>query len=213
MNPEHPNLETELRGLRARALDEDLLQRLEACAEGTYARPTPEELRFEAELRVTRPAPLEPAFLADLEKIFHEVPFPVDEKIVLFPKGAPAAARSPKRQRPMWAAAAAVALIGAASALMMPANKPAAGRLASNLPAAPAPVAVASAPSNIAPASFNRGVSEVNDEGVVWKDDNQPHNVVRVVFQDKITMKDKNGRTYQVERPRVQYMLVPAHTD
>jgi hypothetical protein len=28
-----------------------------------------------------------------------------------------------------------------------------------------------------------------------------------------VTLKDANGRTVQVEQPRVEYMLVPAKTD
>jgi hypothetical protein len=75
-----------------------------------------------------------------------------------------------------------------------------------------APV-TASASGNLTPASFNRGLSEVHDEGVVWKSNNQPHTVVRVVYKDMITLKDANGRTIQVEKPRVEYMLVPAKTD
>ena len=211
MNPEPPSLEAELRGLRAAPIDTDFLLRLEACAEGTLTQSGPEELRFEASLREIRPAKLDPALLADLEKIFHEVPFPVDEKIVLFPKANTTKATQ-RRQQPIWAAAAAVALIGAASALLVPTAKPSGSVAArpsfSNL----APSASVVANPAVVPASFNRGVSEVRDEGVVWRN-NQPHSVVRVVFKDQINAKDKDGRTYQVEEPRVQYMLVPAHTD
>jgi hypothetical protein len=213
MTPEHPNLEAELRRLRATPLDEDFLLRLEACADGTLTQSSPEELRFEAKLRETRPAPLDPAFLASLEKVFAGVPFPVDEKILLFPKANNAiAAERPKRQRPMWAAAAAVALIGGFSALLMPAGNSTTKRYASTGGGA-GPAVAAGTSSNIVPASFNRGVSEVNDEGIVWKGDNQPHNLVRVVYKDKMTVKENNGKTYQVEQPRVHYMLVPAHTD
>ena len=30
---------------------------------------------------------------------------------------------------------------------------------------------------------------------------------------DLVTLKDAAGRTYQVEQPRVEYILVPAQTD
>jgi hypothetical protein len=70
-----------------------------------------------------------------------------------------------------------------------------------------------SANGNFVPAGFNRGLSEVHDEGVVWKSNSQPHSVVRVVYKDLVTLKDANGRTVQVEQPRVEYMLVPAKTD
>ena len=70
-----------------------------------------------------------------------------------------------------------------------------------------------SAHGNFIPAGFNRGLSEVHDEGVVWKSNSQPHSVVRVVYKDLVTLKDASGRTVQVEQPRVEYMLVPAKTD
>jgi hypothetical protein len=212
MTPEPPDLETELRGLRATALDENLLLRLEACANGSLLQSTPQELSFEAELREIRPSPLRGEFLAEMEKIFHEVPFPVNDKIVLFPKAShPAAAERSRRSLPRWSAAAAVALIGAASAMLMPTTPPTSGiAVAKNAPARATP---SGGSLNVAPASFNRDVSEVNDEGIVWRGDNQPHNVVRVVYKDKITAKDANGRSYQIEQPREEFLLIPARTD
>ena len=67
--------------------------------------------------------------------------------------------------------------------------------------------------NGLVPAGFNRGLSEASDEGVVWQANDQPHRVVKVVYIDKVTMKDGNGRTYQMERPRVEYILVPAKID
>lgn len=209
MTPEQASLEAEFRELQARPLDEALLARLEAAADGHLTQLSPEELRFERWLHASSPTQLAPEFLARLESIVNEVPFAVDEKVVLFPK-ANAAAHARKTQRPLWAAAAAVALIGALSALVMPAAKSPAHFAAQSNPPAPA---TGAANPNFVPASFNRGLSEVRDEGVVWKSNNQPHSVVRVVYQDQITLKDANGRTVQVEQPRVEYMLVPAKTD
>lgn len=207
MTPAKPSLEAELCDLKAVALDQAFLTRLEASAEGTWTELTYQELRFENLLRETRVAKLDPAFLAELEKAVRDVPFITDEKIVHFPKVlAPAAAR---RQRPIWAAAAAVALIGGASALLVPA-----GKTPQNAPrqTASAPT-TRSAANNFVPASFNRGLSEVRDEGVIWKSNNQPQRIVRVVYKDQVTLKDSKGRTAHVEQPRVEYMLVPAKTD
>lgn len=66
---------------------------------------------------------------------------------------------------------------------------------------------------NLVPAGFDRGVSQVKDEGLVWKNDTQPHSLMRVEYVDKITLKDRDGRTYQMEQPGFRYMLVPAKTD
>jgi hypothetical protein len=210
MIPDHSNLEAELRELRPVALDQGFLNRLEESAEGMWTELSQQETRFENLLQRASPAKLDPAFLADLELLVRDVPFTTVEKIVPFPNTItiPPAHAS----RSVWGTAAAVALIGAATALMMPIGK--------NPEATPsilkvAPLLSASPPSSghFVPAGFNRGLSEVHDEGVVWKSNNQPHSVVRVVYKDLVTFKDGSGRTMQVEQPRVEYMLVPARAD
>jgi hypothetical protein len=216
MTHDHTSLEAELRALRAAPLDDALLARLEAVTNGTLTGMSPGERQLEHQLRTLSPARLAPDHLAELESLFRDVPFPMDEKIVLFPKSSvakPAAAR----RRPMWAAAAAVAVIGAATALMMPPTTGPGSKLASQpVPASipsPAQPSMAVDNSNLVPAGFDRGVSNVRDEGVVWKNETQPHSLMRVEYVDKITLKDRNGRTWQVEQPGFRYMLVPAKTD
>jgi hypothetical protein len=209
MNTDQESLEAELRELLAAPLDDAFLSRLEAAVDGTLTSISPEESRFEARLRGISPTGLAPDFLASLETIVSGVPFPVDEKIVLFPKAG--AARPQQSKRPMWSAAAAVALIGAMTALLVPAGGPA-NTVASQPVTKPTP-STNLPTENLIPAGFNRGVSNVHDEGVVWKSNSQPHTLMRVEYIDRITMKDKDGREYQVEQPRTRYMLVPAKTD
>lgn len=213
MSHDPTSLEQDLRDLRAATLDDALLQRLESAADGTLEQLTREEIRFEEFLRAKSPARLAPDFMAELEAAVSGVPFPINDKIVLFPKAAPAPAT--RRSRPMWSAAAAVALIGAATALLMPGGKPA-GNLADQTPKTSPPAistpGPATAAGNLVPASFDRGLSEVHDEGVVYKE-NRPHSVVRVVYTDRVTLKHPDGRTYQVEQPKEKYVLVPARTD
>jgi len=209
MKHDPSNLEEELRQLQAAPLDEALLARLEASADGTWTELTHEEVRFENFLRETSPAKLPADFLASLESVTAGVHFSVDEKVILFPNGN--AAPKERRHRPIWAAAAAVALIGAASALLVPtADTPKTDSQASNRTTPPA---IAAEAGNFVPTSFNRGLSEVHDEGVVWKSNNQPHRVVRVVYTEHVTLRDASGRTVEVEQPRVKYMLVPDKTD
>ncbi len=203
------SLEADLRELQAAMLDDALLLRLEAAADGTLTQLSHEEIRFEAFLRGISPARPSSDFLASLESIVHEVPFPANEKIVLFPKANPAV--HTRRKPRLWGAAAAVALIGAATSLLMPVGKAPDKIARQGAPVSPPLTNAAS--GNLVPAAFNRGVSEVHDEGVVWKSNNQPHSLVRVVYKDKITLTDKTGRTFQVEQPRVEYMLVPAKTN
>jgi hypothetical protein len=203
-------LEADLSHLCPAALDEELLQRLEACAEGIMEKLSLHETRLEEQLRATRPARLAPDFMASLEAIVHEVPFAMNEKIVLFPKAAIVAQDRPGK--PLWRAAAAVAVIGGLSALLLPGAKTTDAVAEKSLPSPAATVAAAPFP-DFTPASFNRGISEIRDEGVVWESKNQPRTRVRVVFMDRITLKDANGRTIVVEQPRVEYMMLPARTD
>lgn len=209
MTPDQPSLEAELRDLKAVGLDESFLTRLEASADGTWTELTYQETRFEASLRKNSAARLSTDFMAELEMIVAKVPFPADVNIVPFPT----AVTTPpvRRQRPLWGAAAAVALIGAATALLVPTGRTPENH--SRQVAAAAPSAASPAPRNFVPASFNTNLSEIHDEGVIWKSNNQPHSVVRVVYKDQVTLKEANGRTVQVEQPRVEYMLVPAKTD
>lgn len=126
-------------------------------------------------------------------------------KIVAFPKHAPA---PPANTRSWWSAAAAVAILGASAALLIPAGKSGMPPSA-NVQTSPRPAA---APAQLVPAGFNRGLSEASDEGVIWSD-KRPHRVLKVVYRDQVTLRDAEGNTYQVERPRVEYIVVPAKTD
>ncbi len=208
MTPDSRSLEADLLELQAVALDDRFLLRLEAAVEGSFTQLTPAEIGFEAALRSTAPAKLSADFLARLETVVQQQPFALNEKIVLFPKARNI--QEPPQTRHAWRAVAAVSLIAAASALWMPAAKTS-STLAVQTATTSAPTYANS--SNFVPASFNRGLSEVHDEGIVWKSNKQPHSLVRVVYQDKITLKDAAGRTVQVEQPRIEYLLVPAQTD
>ncbi len=206
-------MENDLRALAAAPLDGDFLERLVACAEGAGVALTSSQVRYESALQTIRPAPLPAELQADLEATVRGLAFAVDEKILLFPKSG--GVHHPAKRRPLWAAAAAVALIGGASALLLPqagSHSAKVARQPVEMPPAPGRSVVAD-PSDVVPASFNRGVSAVSDEGIVWKGRTQPHTVLKVVYKDMITLKDNKGRTFQIERPRVQYMLVPAKTD
>ena len=206
MTPDQRSLEAELRDLQAAAFDDAFLTRLEAAAEGTLIMLSPQEVHFEKILRQNRPAHLTPEFMADLERIVSKTAFAINDKIVAFPTSftKPQA----RRQGSMWAAAAAVALIGAATALLLP--------RAENLERRPTRVAsniIQPVAGNFIPASYNRNLQEVHDEGVIWKSKNQPQSLIRVVYIDHVILKDAQGRTFQFDQPRVKYMLVPEKTD
>ena len=208
MSLDPSSLEAELRCLRPSALDRPLLERLEACTAHTWSELQPEESQLQQQLLTLAPAPVPPALLASLEAILLRVPFSDDHNIVRFQKPQ---ALSPKIRRAWWSAAAAVALSGALAALMVPTR-----HSPSNIAQAPAkPSATQPAPAtgNLVPAGFKRGLSEARDEGFIWPSNDQAHRVLKIVYKDHVTLKDADGKTYQVEHPRVEYILVPAKTD
>jgi hypothetical protein len=209
ITPDSQSLEASLRELQPSVLDEAFLSRLESAAEDRLTELSPAEIRFEKSLQENSPASLSPAFLDSLENVMSGIPFPLDEKIVLFPKAAPELAKPTKTgQRSLFAAAAAVALIGAATALLMPQKPSAAGSGLANTSNSPV-----IAPENIAPVTYDRGLSEAKDEGVIWQSKDKPQRVVRVVYMDRITTKNAEGKTVEIEQPRVEYILVPEKID
>lgn len=211
MASDSSSIENDLRQLRAASLDPSLLARLEACADGSMTRLDPTELEFEQRLRGIAPARLSPELMASLQATVAEMPFPAAEpKIVRFLARESASSREVRSGRKWWSAAAAVALFGALAGWLVPTgNSP--KTMADSQPAAPE--IRPAAPAALVPAGFNRGLSEARDEGVIWHSSEQPHRVLKVVYQECVTLKDAAGRTYQVEQPRVEYILVPAKTD
>jgi hypothetical protein len=209
MSLDPSSLEAELRKLRPATPGESLIARLEGCAEATWTELDPMEIQFERQLRATTPAALPPSLMASLEAAVRDVPFPTNVKIVAFPQGrTPTTNREPKRR--WWSAAAAVAILGASAAFLVPARQNDAPATANNTPVTRPTI---TPNTQLTPAGFNRGLSEASDEGVIWQSENRPHRVLRVVYKDQVTLRDENGRTYQVERPRVEYILVPAKAD
>jgi hypothetical protein len=207
-------LEKALRDLGPATLDHDFLERLEAAVDDQLIVLSANEVRFGNELSTRRPAALSAGFMKQMERIVADVPFPVDEKIVLFPKTAPLRPATRKGNRPMWAAAAAVALIGAASALLMPnrATTPS-GRIAQNTPSTSVQSPTSRASSSYTPYVMNTGFSDAKDEGVTWHQSGIPHRVLKVTYVDKVTLKNTEGKTIIVEQPRTEYIFVPEKVD
>ena len=206
MTSDSPSIENDLRKLHAAALDEELLARLEACADGTWTRLDPVELELEHRLRSISPSRMSDSLMASLESTVAGVTFPaVVPKILRFP---PVEATPSRKFYRSWSAAA-VALFGGLAGLLVPTAKEdvttvASPNLNSSRSAQVAP---------LIPAGFNRGLKEASDEGVIWQSSQQPHRVLKVVYQDRVTLKDAAGHTYQVEQPRVEYILVPTKTN
>ncbi len=216
-----PNItEQELKGLNPCGLDEEFLSRLAACAEDTFTDLTASELEFEAKLRAIRPRAIPAALDEKLQDAISNTPFAVDGKIVLFHKSnkgktsGSKTGRLPSIVRFNVAAAAAVALLGSLAALMLPANrqKQESPTAANTVEVLPSP-AFPSAPSNFAPASYNRNLTETRDEGVIWQNNMQPHRVLRLKYIDLVTGKNSKGESIEIEQPRYEYVLIPEKVD
>jgi hypothetical protein len=176
-----------------RHLDNMLLDRLASALDPNAV---PEvDVDFERVMAAARPAVLSDGLMARLALLAEDspkiVPMPAVGRVIPFRR---------------YAAAAAIALAGAVAALLAPihgGDPVVAGR--------DAPVssgAVTGDARQFVPAAYQRGLSEACDEGTIWKD-NMPHRVLRIVYTDTITLRNDAGETVEVEKPCVEYIVVP----
>jgi hypothetical protein len=218
MSPDLQELEANLRALRPAGLDRALLARLDQAADGTLGILSPAIAPFENSLRRIQPARLSASLMAALDATLTAPAATADAAIVPFPQVPPApAAHLRHGRRQMLAAAAAVALLGAAAALFIPGKHSprSAAAPAAPSPQAPAFAAAPTSPAsrNFVPAAFNTGLSQASDEGVLWQSKNQPTRVVKVVYWDRVTLVNPEGKKIEYEKPRVEYILVPEEID
>jgi len=197
MNRDDAMLEDALRELVPSRLDPRLFGRLHASLDAASARVESADAALEAVLAAHRPSRLSDDLMqrlvdASASKV---VEMPAPSRLVPFRR---------------YAAAAAIALAGAAAALLAPigGNQPAATADSESS----APVIPLADAREFVPAGYARGLSEARDEGVVWKD-NAPHRVLRVVYTDTITLRNEAGEIVEVEQPRVEYIVVPKKID
>jgi len=236
MNREDSNPEALLRACDAGRLDEHLTSRLLNAIEAASAPVDAVDASFESMLTARTPSAMPPGLLDRFSSLV-EVAVPVDAEFeaslaLIQPARLPASVLdgavsladspvvplpAPERVIPFrrFAAAAAIALVGAAAALVAPI-----GGISSPAPVADnAPTSGTAAPRlspadarSFVPAGHQRGLSDASDEGVVWKND-QPHRVLRIVYQDTITLTNEAGEIVELEQPRVEYILVPEKMD
>ena len=63
------------------------------------------------------------------------------------------------------------------------------------------------------PASFNSGVRNTSDLGVVWAEWDRPMRVVKVTYTDQVTLLNEQGEEAVFQVPRVEYLVVPENVD
>jgi len=205
MDPEFQDIEDTLKGLRPASPDAACMERLLGAVEGRLQRRDPSLAGVELELGAMRPRALSPAAAERLLETVARVPFPVDEKVVLFPGAAKPAAKD-RSPLPWYAAAAAVAVAGAFSAFMIGGGEPQ-GRPSL------AGQGMSRTAEGFVPASVGTGLDEARDEGVRWTADGKPVRMVRVIYKDRVKYRNAEGEIIEVERPRVEYLVVPEKID
>lgn len=160
---------------------------------------------------------------------------PVEEKLVQFEQAEAVPAQverthaATKSGFNIYAAAAAVALLGAAAAIVMPklnqntnsgiASGHATSQPSSDIDSTTTPAVGATdvfSDTNdawLVPDSLSHNVTHTSDAGVLMSRDNVPHRRIRIDYVDRVIVLDKDGREIEINRPGVQYMLIPVQTN
>lgn len=204
MDEDFQELEATLKGMRPVAPDAACMDRLLAAVE---RRMPAADVVMERELGKLSPSALAGGVQERLLETVARVPFPVDEKVVLFP-GKTKPVEKAHSRRPWLAAAAAVAVLGAFTALMMAPQKGSGPVVDGHKPEAPA-----GSLKDLVPASVGSKVSEAQDEGIIWTQDGKPMRRVKVIYMDKVKYAGEDGKVVEMERPRVEWLLVPEKID
>jgi hypothetical protein len=208
MDSEIQDIEDTLKVLRPASLAPASMDRFLAAIEGRGQAVDPTLASVEKTLNSMTPLSVPVKSAEVMLATVSAVPFPVDEKVVLFP-GASKPTGKPASRRPWYAAAAAVAVAGAFSAMMVeqPGEK-SGGSLVGSGSAIPL-----RQPTGFVPASVGSGLEEAKDEGVMWTTDGKPVRMVRVIYMDKAKYRSPQGEIIEVDRPRVEYLMVPEKID
>lgn len=181
---------------------------------------------IEMRLKALSPAPLSDSLMNRLCSAIDEASAnPL--KIVRFPK-------EPAKKTPFfpfssktakWSWAAAIALLGAATALLMTGNNGEAQRLASSGDARPETPRLldntrqdTNASQNLASglvsyddeyAVYPEASSSPADQKTLWLNNESPHLYLKVNAKKTLKGKDKNGNPVEVTVPESRYLLVP----
>ena len=234
-------LEEQLEGLVPASISTGLHARLECSIKGDEDHATAtiecfEEL--EVHLQHLAPATMPTDMINRMARAmdhWHEQ-LPIEQKLVAFAEAKEAKEAKEvktRRRRPygmgMLSAVAAVALLGAITALMIPGGfKDATPAVSSslsalnttqNLPPAASETPLISA--NAVPSthagrllqdSLTHKVTNSSDQGVVLSGDNVPHRCIRVEYIDRVMVERADGRRVMLSRPGVKYVLYPVET-
>ncbi|MEM9080662.1 MAG: hypothetical protein AAGC74_08240 [Verrucomicrobiota bacterium] len=159
--------------------------------------------KLEDELRRISPSPLSSEVVARMAEAMDrwEDDVPAEAKVVPFPT-AKTERNSAGSWRPMWAAAAAVALMGALSGLIFPGGG---DGIVSLNELGPVPVV---RQASLVPVAAERNVNSI-DAGVIRNRQGDPMQVIRIVREDQADFKTRSNIGIKVTRPQVDFYVVP----
>lgn len=210
MDLERHKLEAELGAMKPMALDDALTERLMAAIDGRAGETGPELAPLAERLGSMKPVALSPELTERLMAKVDHVPFRADEKLVLFPGVAKERKETAKR-RPWLAAAAAVAMAGALSALWMsPAKQETIAAKPERIQSSPV---AAGTDGHFMPANFGSDIQNTTDLGVRWNGEARPVRLVRVTYQDRMHLQNEKGEEVVVTVPRVEYVVLPEEVE
>mgnify|MGYP007122431977 CR=1 FL=1 len=234
LSPELLELEKQLESLVPSSMSQDLFGRMEqSMHEATDERRLDSDDLDDLEIHLGQmaPASMPEDILGRMARAmdrWHEH-VPVEEKVVPFGENeGESEEATPSHKRPsrkrygggMLAAAAAVAILGAVTALVMPKfmNASDVGESVATIKNTVVPdrqISAFAEPRDawIVPDSLSHKVTNTSDRGVVMSRDNTPHRCIRVEYVDRIKVQDEEGREIEIERPGVNIMLMPVETN
>ncbi|WP_035601555.1 hypothetical protein [Haloferula sp. BvORR071] len=215
MDHEFQDIEDSLKGMRPAAPDAACLGRLLAAVEGRLQKNDLSMAGVESRLAAMAPVAPGPEVFERMLNTVSRVPFPVSDKVVLFPGAAKPAAAKAASRRPWYAAAAAVAVAGAFSAMMV--EKPSTGI---QIPVTTkteesrgyTPVSGPGA-GNGKIVRASTGLQEASDQGLGWRTDGKPMRVVKLKYMDTVQVTQPDGKVVEMQVPREELLLVPEKID
>ena len=126
---------------------------------------------------------------------------PDSGKVISFP--ASKGERNSNNWKPMWAAAAAVAMMGAAVGAIFPKEQGDGVTAMTDMGTVPA-----LRQASLVPVNIQRKVSSL-DTGVMSNEDGTEYQVIRVTRQEEADFRSQNNVGLKISRPKVDYYIVP----
>ena len=166
--------------------------------------------RFEEELERLSPESLPEGLIARMEaamESWHDAS-EEEENVVPFPARDDGSRRERGRTS-LWAAAAGVAILGAVAGLLFTSQPKTPGGTANNEEASPASASLV----DFSPRAAKRKILNTTDGGIFIPNGAQPVRVMRFDYIDRVEFQNDDGMEFHVERPAVNYILIPVPTD